>query len=263
LGFLPGDLSQKVDPYLRPLYDALYDLMGHDKVLKAFERNAIEVAPLAFMRGRTLNNAFVILDEAQNTSTEQMKMFLTRIGFGAKAVVTGDVSQIDLPKGQLSGLIDAERVLKRVKGIAFTRFSSADVVRHPLVARIVDAYDAQGSAVMRAGVEGIVYKDGAEGGLVDVLEKVHAGSKAIDSALLQRALDLSLSADAGGPLERLNQRERRIARLVARGMRNRDIGTELGIGEGTVKVYLHAMYQKLGIENRTELALLAVNDPGE
>jgi phosphate starvation-inducible PhoH-like protein len=152
LGFLPGDLSQKVDPYLRPLYDALYDLMGYDKVQKAFERNAIEIAPLAFMRGRTLNNAFVILDEAQNTSTEQMKMFLTRIGFGAKAVVTGDVSQIDLPKGQLSGLIDAERVLKRVKGIAFTRFSSADVVRHPLVARIVDAYDAQGSAVLRAGV---------------------------------------------------------------------------------------------------------------
>ena len=120
LGFLPGDLSQKVDPYLRPLYDALYDLMGYDKVQKAFERNAIEIAPLAFMRGRTLNNAFVILDEAQNTSTEQMKMFLTRIGFGAKAVVTGDVSQIDLPKGQLSGLIDAEWVLKRVKGIAFT-----------------------------------------------------------------------------------------------------------------------------------------------
>ena len=152
LGFLPGDLSQKVDPYLRPLYDALYDLMGYDKVQKAFERNAIEIAPLAFMRGRTLNNAFVILDEAQNTSTEQMKMFLTRIGFGAKAVVTGDVSQIDLPKSQLSGLIDAERVLKRVKGIAFTRFSSADVVRHPLVARIVDAYDAQGSAALRAGI---------------------------------------------------------------------------------------------------------------
>jgi phosphate starvation-inducible PhoH-like protein len=152
LGFLPGDLSQKVDPYLRPLYDALYDLMGYDKVQKAFERNAIEIAPLAFMRGRTLNNAFVILDEAQNTSTEQMKMFLTRIGFGAKAVVTGDVSQVDLPKSQLSGLIDAERVLKRVKGIAFTRFSSADVVRHPLVARIVDAYDAQGSAVLRAGI---------------------------------------------------------------------------------------------------------------
>ena len=145
LGFLPGDLAQKVDPYLRPLYDALYELMGHDKVQKAFERNAIEIAPLAFMRGRTLNNAFVILDEAQNTTPEQMKMFLTRIGFGAKAVVTGDVSQIDLPKGQLSGLIDAERVLKRVKGIAITRFTTADVVRHPLVARIVDAYDAQRS----------------------------------------------------------------------------------------------------------------------
>ncbi len=146
LGFLPGDLGQKVDPYLRPLYDALYDLMGFDRVQKAFERNAIEIAPLAFMRGRTLNNAFVILDEAQNTTPEQMKMFLTRIGFGAKAVVTGDVSQIDLPKGQLSGLIDAERVLKRVKGISVTRFTSADVVRHPLVARIVDAYDAQRSA---------------------------------------------------------------------------------------------------------------------
>ena len=143
LGFLPGDLAQKVDPYLRPLYDALYELMGYDKVQKAFERNALEIAPLAFMRGRTLNNAFVILDEAQNTTPEQMKMFLTRIGFGAKAVVTGDVSQIDLPKGAMSGLIDAERVLKRVKGIAVTRFTSADVVRHPLVARIVDAYDAQ------------------------------------------------------------------------------------------------------------------------
>ncbi|QNP50046.1 PhoH family protein [Diaphorobacter aerolatus] len=143
LGFLPGDLTQKVDPYLRPLYDALYDLMGFDKVQKAFERNQLEIAPLAFMRGRTLNNAFVILDEAQNTTPEQMKMFLTRIGFGAKAVVTGDVSQIDLPKGSLSGLIDAERVLKRVKGIAISRFTTADVVRHPLVARIVDAYDAQ------------------------------------------------------------------------------------------------------------------------
>ena len=143
LGFLPGDLTQKVDPYLRPLYDALYDLMGYDKVQKAFERNALEIAPLAFMRGRTLNNAFVILDEAQNTTPEQMKMFLTRIGFGAKAVVTGDVSQIDLPKTQLSGLIDAERVLRRVKGIAITHFTSADVVRHPLVARIVDAYDGQ------------------------------------------------------------------------------------------------------------------------
>ena len=142
LGYLPGDLNQKVDPYLRPLYDALYDLMGFDKVQKAFERNMLEIAPLAFMRGRTLSNAFVILDEAQNTTPEQMKMFLTRIGFGAKAVVTGDPSQIDLPREQLSGLIDAERVLKRVKGIALTRFTSADVVRHPLVARIVDAYDA-------------------------------------------------------------------------------------------------------------------------
>ena len=142
LGFLPGDLSQKVDPYLRPLYDALHDLMGFDRVVKAFERNALEIAPLAFMRGRTLNNAFVILDEAQNTTPEQMKMFLTRIGLGSKAVVTGDVSQIDLPKGSLSGLVDAERVLRRVKGIAHTHFTSADVVRHPLVARIVDAYDA-------------------------------------------------------------------------------------------------------------------------
>jgi phosphate starvation-inducible PhoH-like protein len=142
LGFLPGDLTQKVDPYLRPLYDALYDLMGFERVTKAFERNALEIAPLAFMRGRTLSNAFVILDEAQNTTPEQMKMFLTRIGFGSKCVVTGDVSQVDLPKGSLSGLVDAERVLRRVKGIAHTRFISADVVRHPLVARIVDAYDA-------------------------------------------------------------------------------------------------------------------------
>ena len=144
LGFLPGDLSQKVDPYLRPLYDALYDLMGFDKVAKAFERQAIEIAPLAFMRGRTLNNAFIILDEAQNTTPEQMKMFLTRTGFGAKVVVTGDVSQIDLPKTQVSGLIEAEQILQRVKGIAITHFTSADVVRHPLVARIVDAYDARG-----------------------------------------------------------------------------------------------------------------------
>lgn len=142
LGFLPGDLTQKVDPYLRPLYDALYDLMGFDRVVKAFERNALEIAPLAFMRGRTLNNAFVILDEAQNTTPEQMKMFLTRIGFGSKCVVTGDISQVDLPKGQLSGLVEAEHILKRVQGIAHTRFTSADVVRHPLVARIVDAYDA-------------------------------------------------------------------------------------------------------------------------
>ncbi|MFO6418702.1 PhoH family protein [Hylemonella sp. W303a] len=151
LGFLPGDLTQKVDPYLRPLYDALYDLMGFEKVQKAFERNALEIAPLAFMRGRTLNNAFVILDEAQNTTPEQMKMFLTRIGFGARAVVTGDVSQIDLPKTQLSGLVDAERVLKRVKGIAICRFTSVDVVRHPLVARIVDAYDKRKTESARSG----------------------------------------------------------------------------------------------------------------
>ena len=142
LGFLPGDLAQKVDPYLRPLYDALYDLMGFDRVTKLLEKGLIEIAPLAYMRGRTLNGAYVILDEAQNTTPEQMKMFLTRIGFGARAVVTGDVSQVDLPKGAMSGLVDAERVLKRVKGIAVTRFTSADVVRHPLVARIVDAYDA-------------------------------------------------------------------------------------------------------------------------
>ena len=142
LGFLPGDLNQKVDPYLRPLYDALYDLMGYDQVHKAFEKQQLEIAPLGFMRGRTLNNAFVILDEAQNTTPEQMKMFLTRIGFGAKAVITGDVSQIDLPKTQLSGLVDAERVLRRVGGIAITHLTSADIVRHPLVARVVDAYDA-------------------------------------------------------------------------------------------------------------------------
>jgi phosphate starvation-inducible PhoH-like protein len=146
LGFLPGDLTQKVDPYLRPLYDALYDLMGFDRVTKAFEKGLIEIAPLAFMRGRTLNHAFVILDEAQNTTPEQMKMFLTRIGFGTRAVVTGDISQIDLPRGAKSGLIDGERILRRVKGVAFTRFTAADVVRHPLVARIVEAYDAFGAA---------------------------------------------------------------------------------------------------------------------
>jgi phosphate starvation-inducible PhoH-like protein len=141
LGFLPGDLAQKVDPYLRPLYDALYDLMGYDQVNRAFERGAIEIAPLAFMRGRTLNHSFIILDEAQNTTPEQMKMFLTRIGFGSKAVVNGDVTQIDLAKGQASGLIDATHVLEGVRGIATTRFQSEDVVRHPLVQAIVDAYD--------------------------------------------------------------------------------------------------------------------------
>jgi phosphate starvation-inducible PhoH-like protein len=143
LGFLPGDLAQKVDPYLRPLYDALYDLMGFDRVAKMFERQAIEIAPLAYMRGRTLNHAFIILDEAQNTTPEQMKMFLTRIGFGSRAVVTGDMTQMDLPRGQPSGLIEARRVLRQVRGLAFTEFDSTDVVRHPLVARIVDAYDAQ------------------------------------------------------------------------------------------------------------------------
>jgi phosphate starvation-inducible protein PhoH and related proteins len=150
LGFLPGDLAQKVDPYLRPLYDALYDLMGFERVAKAFEKASIEIAPLAFMRGRTLNHAFVILDEAQNTTPEQMKMFLTRIGFASRAVVTGDVSQIDLPRGTESGLIDAERVLRRVRGIAITHFSAADVVRHPLVARIVEAYDAADRSGERA-----------------------------------------------------------------------------------------------------------------
>ena len=141
LGFLPGDLGQKVDPYLRPLYDALYDLMGHDRVHKAFERQQIEIAPLAFMRGRSLNNAFVILDEGQNTTPEQMKMFLTRIGLGSRAVVTGDTSQLDLPRGQRSGLVEAEQVLRQVQGIALCHLTSVDVVRHPLVARIVDAYE--------------------------------------------------------------------------------------------------------------------------
>jgi phosphate starvation-inducible PhoH-like protein len=141
LGFLPGDLSQKVDPYLRPLYDALYEMLGTERVAKLIERNVIEIAPLAYMRGRTLNDAFVILDEAQNTSVEQMKMFLTRIGFGSTAVITGDLSQIDLPKQQKSGLRDGLEVLKGIAGISFTFFTAADVVRHPLVARIVRAYD--------------------------------------------------------------------------------------------------------------------------
>ena len=141
LGFLPGDMAQKVDPYLRPLYDALYDLMGFEKVGKLFERAAIEIAPLAFMRGRTLNHSFIILDEAQNTTPEQMKMFLTRIGFGSRAVVTGDVTQIDLAKSQKSGLVEAAMILGEVRGIAFTQFLADDVVRHPLVQRIVQAYE--------------------------------------------------------------------------------------------------------------------------
>lgn len=146
LGFLPGDLTQKVDPYLRPLYDALYDLLGFDRTQKLFEKQAIEIAPLAYMRGRTLNHAFIILDEAQNTTPEQMKMFLTRIGFGSKAVVTGDVTQIDLHHGQKSGLVDATQVLDDIRGIAFSHFTSRDVVRHPLVGRIVDAYEASNAA---------------------------------------------------------------------------------------------------------------------
>ncbi len=143
LGFLPGDLTQKVDPYLRPLYDALYEMFGVDKVVKLLERNVIEIAPLAYMRGRTLNDAFVILDEAQNTSIEQMKMFLTRIGFGSTAVITGDLTQIDLPKHQKSGLRDAVEVLRGIEGISFTFFTARDVVRHPLVQWIVQAYDAR------------------------------------------------------------------------------------------------------------------------
>jgi len=141
LGFLPGDLAQKVDPYLRPLYDALYDLAGYDNVTKMFDKGILEVAPLAYMRGRTLNQSFIILDEAQNTTPEQMKMFLTRIGFGTKAVITGDVTQIDLAKGQLSGLIEIQKILKNIKGIEFTHFTSEDVVRHPLVQKIITAYE--------------------------------------------------------------------------------------------------------------------------
>ena len=142
LGFLPGDLSQKVDPYLRPMYDALYEMLGFERVAKLIERNVIEVAPLAFMRGRSLNDSFVILDEAQNTTNEQMKMFLTRIGFGSKAVVTGDITQVDLPNSKPSGLRTVIDILRGVRGIAFTMFSSRDVVRHPLVQRIVQAYEA-------------------------------------------------------------------------------------------------------------------------
>jgi len=142
LGFLPGDLSQKVDPYLRPMYDALYEMLGFERVAKLIERNVIEVAPLAFMRGRSLNDSFVILDEAQNTTNEQMKMFLTRIGFGSKAVVTGDITQVDLPNSKQSGLRTVIEILRGVRGIAFTMFTSRDVVRHPLVQRIVQAYEA-------------------------------------------------------------------------------------------------------------------------
>jgi len=143
LGFLPGDLQEKVDPYLRPLYDALFDLVDYERVTRLLEKRVIEIAPLAFMRGRTLSDAFVILDEAQNTTSEQMKMFLTRIGFGSKAVITGDVTQIDLPTGKRSGLVEAERVLAGIDGIEFIYFSEKDVVRHKLVQMIIKAYEAQ------------------------------------------------------------------------------------------------------------------------
>jgi len=145
LGFLPGDLAQKIDPYLRPMYDALYEMLGFERVNKLLERNVIEIAPLAYMRGRTLNDSFVILDEAQNTTPEQMKMFLTRIGFGSTAVVTGDVTQIDLPRGQNSGLREVIKILHNVEGVSFNFFTARDVVRHPLVKRIVEAYDRNGS----------------------------------------------------------------------------------------------------------------------
>ncbi|MCM2258108.1 MAG: PhoH family protein [Vicinamibacteria bacterium] len=151
LGFLPGDLQDKVDPYLRPLYDALYDLLDYEKVARMIERNQIEIAPLAFMRGRTLNDAFVIIDEAQNTTTEQMKMVLTRIGFGSKVVITGDITQIDLPSGRVSGLVEAISVLAGVEGIAFTYFDEKDVVRHKLVQSVVKAYDAWNAAHGKAG----------------------------------------------------------------------------------------------------------------
>jgi len=160
LGFLPGDMAQKVDPYLRPMYDALYDMMGFDRVARAIERQIIEIAPLAFMRGRSLNDSFIILDEAQNTSVEQMKMFLTRMGFGSKAVVTGDITQTDLPKQQLSGLRHVMKVLPSVTGVAFTHFTSKDVVRHPLVQRIVEAYELrQGDANERSREAGEADRD--------------------------------------------------------------------------------------------------------
>ena len=146
LGFLPGDLEQKVDPYLRPLYDALYEMLGFERVARLMEKHAIELAPLAYMRGRTLNDSFILLDEAQNTTTEQMKMFLTRLGFGAKAVITGDITQVDLPKSQKSGLKEAGEVLTDIKGISFMHFTPQDVVRNPLVQKIVEAYDAQRNA---------------------------------------------------------------------------------------------------------------------
>ena len=163
LGFLPGDLQEKVNPYLRPLYDALYDMLDVEKAERMLERGTIEVAPIAFMRGRTLNDAFVILDEAQNTTTEQMKMFLTRLGFGSKAVVTGDITQIDLPAGRTSGLVDAMRVVGQVDGIAFVHFDERDVVRHKLVQAIVKAYEAHGQTRTRLHVN-VSVPDGASAG---------------------------------------------------------------------------------------------------
>ena len=163
LGFLPGDLAQKIDPYLRPLYDALYDMLGDDVVTKLIERNVIEIAPLAYMRGRTLNDSFIILDESQNTTKEQMKMFLTRIGFGSTAVITGDATQIDLPRGTQSGLTHVIKILEKVEGISFTYFQSKDVVRHPLVQRIVDAYEAHEGQPVNAAQREHKEKDSSKG----------------------------------------------------------------------------------------------------
>ncbi len=166
LGFLPGDIGQKIDPYLRPLFDALYEMLGFDRVGKLIARGTIELAPLAYMRGRTLNESFVILDEAQNTTVEQMKMFLTRIGFGSKAIITGDITQVDLPRGQLSGLKHAQRVLVDVKGISFCRFNPQDVVRHPLVQKIVEAYERQSVDQERnSEIHRSQYRSQQEGGL--------------------------------------------------------------------------------------------------
>jgi phosphate starvation-inducible PhoH-like protein len=163
LGFLPGDLAEKIDPYLRPLYDALHDMMPFEKAAALMEKGVIEVAPIAFMRGRTLNDAFVILDEAQNTTSEQMKMFLTRIGFGSRAVITGDVTQVDLPKGRLSGLIQARRILQQVRGICFIDFTKADVVRHKLVQDIIEAYENREAAAVDGAVEDAPLPPGGEG----------------------------------------------------------------------------------------------------
>ena len=223
LGFLPGDMAQKVDPYLRPLYDALYDLMGYDKVAKMFERGAIEIAPLAFMRGRTLNHSFVILDEAQNTTPEQMKMFLTRIGFGSKAVVTGDVTQIDLARGQKSGLVDAQEVLKNVRGIAFTYFGTEDVVRHPLVQRIVNAYenrearDARARAASRERERPRAAAPRPDRAVRDA--RARRARRATISATGSRAALRARCADHGAP-RRARGRPRAQPRLPRQGLRD-------------------------------------------